>query len=341
MSKRASLTYQVTQILSNSFRDGFGRSRHADKRNALENNMNIDAYTKDKIYSQNTYNSTRKTCVAFANFCKENYGVRYLEEIKSDMFSKFIERGNINEKKYEANTAATYYSQVKKLESAFNKEKNTKTEFADNSYKEYITENIQIKLRMLEEIHNKIIEKAYESKETNGLAFHSALSLALRGCEITNLRKEDFKFKNGKLESVHIHRSKGGRNRDVLSKDLTEEQIKIVLRVYDYFKDKLQDHDRLFINKTASYETAFKRIRDIITQDKSYNGCGIHSLRKEFVQKYFNREIEKRTSKRAQEIEKEPLRQADIKREIELEVKKDLTRILGHNRLEVLANYLD
>lgn len=341
MSKRASLTYQVTQILGNSFKEGFGRSRHADKKNALENKMKIDTYTKDKIYSQNTYNSTRKTCVAFTNFCKENYGIRYLEEIKSEMFSKFIERGNINERKYEANTAATYFSQVKKLESAFNTEKNTKFEFADNSYKEYITENIQIKLKMSEEIHNKIIEKAYESKSNNGLAFDSSRSLALRDSEITNLRKEDFKFENGKLESVHIHRSKGGRDRDVLNKDLTEEQIIIIIRIYDYFKDKLQDHDRLFINKAASYGNAFKRIRNIIIQDKNYSGCGIHSLRKEFAQNYFNREIEKRMDERAQEIEKEPLRQADIKKQIEIEVKKDLTRILGHNRLQVLASYLE
>lgn len=341
MSKRASLTYQVTQILSNSFKQGFGRSRHADKKNALENKMKIDTYTKDKIYSQNTYNSTRKTCVAFTNFCKENYGVRYLEEIKSEMFSKFIERGNINERKYEANTAATYYSQIKKLESAFNKEKNIKIEFADNSYKEYITENIQIKLKMSEEIHNKIIEKAYESKGNNGLAFDSSRSLALRDSEITNLRKEDFKFENGKLESVHIHRSKGGRDRDVLNKDLTEEQIRIIIRIYDYFKDKLQDHDRLFINRAASYGTAFKRIRDTITQDKKYSGCGIHSLRKEFAQSYYNREIEKRLHERITEIEKDPSLREKIEKEIVIEVKKDLTKILGHNRIEVLKSYLE
>lgn len=341
MSKRPSLTYQVTTILKGAFDEGYGRSRHADKKNALNNNKPIDTYTKDKIYSRNTYNSTRKTCVAFANFCKEEYGVRYLQEIKPEMFEKFIERGSTSGKSYEQNTASAYYSQVKKLENAFSASAGTKVEFANKNYMQHTTENIQIKERMPSDLHDRIIEKAYEQKFENGLAFDSSRALGLRGSEITNLRKEDFKFKDGRLESVHIDRSKGGRNRDISSERLTERQIETVTKVYDHFKDMLQDHDRLFINKTRSYETAFARIRDSITGGEQYKGCGIHSMRKEFAQNYFNRELERRLEDRAADIERDPERQREIEKEIEKEVKQELTEALGHNRLEVLSSYLE
>lgn len=342
MSKRSSLTYQVTQLLSNSYSEGFGRSRHADKKNALANEMPIDTYTKDKIYSQNTYNSTRKTCVSFANFCKVEYGVRYLEQIKPEMFTKFIESGSDSGRKYEANTAATYYSQVKKLEIAFNTRNSTKSEFADKSYKKNITENIQVKIKMPREIHDKIIEKAYHSKTENGLAYETARAIGIRALEITRLRMKDFKFKDGKLESIHINRSKGGRNRDIIIRELNNRQLESILKVYNYFKNRIGENDRLFINKVQSYETTFSRIRDSVSEKKNYSGCGIHSMRKEFAQDYYNREIERRTYQRLVETEREtPSRQREIEKEIEKEVKEDLTQILGHNRVDVLSSYLE
>lgn len=331
MSKRPSLTYQVTKILKGAFEEGYGRSRHADKKNALNNNKPIDTYTKDKIYSRNTYNSTRKTCVAFANFCKEEYGVRYLQEIKPEMFEKFIERGSTLGKSYEQNTAGAYYSQIKKLENAFTASTGTKIEFANKSYVQHTTENIQVKGRMPSDLHDRIIEKAYEQKFETGLAFDTARALGLRASEISNLRKEDFKLKDGSLESVHIDRSKGGRNRDIKVERLSEKQIAVVIKVYDHFKDRLADHDRLFTNKTKSYEMAFSRTRDSITGGEYYKGCGIHSMRKEFAQDYFNRELERR-------IEEEG---KDNFKEIEREVKQELTELLGHNRLEVLCSYLE
>jgi integrase len=341
MSKRPSLTYQVTTVLGVAFNEGYGRSRHADKRNALNNNKPIDTYTKDKIYSRNTYNSTRKTCVSFTNFCKEEYGVRYLQDIKPEMFEKFIERGSIFGKAYEENTAAAYFSQVKKLENAFSTSTGMKAEFANKDYMKHTDENVQVKGRMPSDIHDRIIEKAYEQKFETGLAFDVARSLGLRASEISNLRKEDFKFKDEKLESVHIHRSKGGRNRDIESKRLSESQIETVTKVYEHFKDKLQDHDRLFINKPASYETAFARTRDSITGDDKYKGSGIHSMRKEFAQDYFNRELKRMFEDRAADIEKEPERKREIENDIEKEVKKELTEVLGHDRLEVLKSYLE
>lgn len=73
--KRPSLIYQIKDILSPMFDEGYGRSKHADKNNKYNGNL---------IYSRNTYNSTLEKCCTFLNYCKGRYGVRYLNEIKSE-----------------------------------------------------------------------------------------------------------------------------------------------------------------------------------------------------------------------------------------------------------------
>lgn len=320
MSKRPSVVYQTTEILKTAYMAGFGRSRHADKKNALNNNLKQDMYTKNKIYSQNTYNSTKKTCVAFVKHCREEYGIKYLAEIKPNMFKSFIKKGNFKTgKAYDPKTAATYATQVAKLQNTYNIQHNSKVVFVDADYKQVVGQIEQKRNQLPRKIHDEIIQKAYNGKYENGLALDIARALGLRVTEITNLRKEDFKFnKNGQLEKVHIHRSKGGRNRNIEASKLTQKQIQVVNKVYNYFAPKTGPHDRFFINKAQSYEKAFKRARDSISSGSTH--CGIHSMRKEFAKDFYNRELEKGKE--------------------EKQIKKELTELLGHNRLEILNSYL-
>lgn len=323
MSKRESVVFQATKILKEAYHEGFGRSRHADKRNALNNNLKQNAYTKDKIYSDKTYIATKKTCVAFVNHCRSEFQIRYLHEIKAEMFKSFIAKGDFKTgKAYDPETAKTYASQVTKLQNAYSKQSNQEVRFVDRSYKQVVSEqSIQKREQMPREIHDKIISKAYENKYENGLAFDTARALGLRVREITNLRKEDFKInEDGKIKEVHIHRSKGGRSRDINASNLTVNQLKTIERTYKYFEGKISSHDRFFTNKTESYEKAFSRTRDKVTESNQYTHCGVHSMRKEFAKDYYSREMNKGRD--------------------ELEVKRELTELLGHNRLEILQSYL-
>ena len=88
--------------------------------------------------------------------------------------------------------------------------------------------------------------------------------------------------------------------------------------MYDYFKGSRNKNDRLFVNKSGSYQRAFERIRDSISDN--YKHCGIHSMRKEFAKDFYTREVGKGRY---------------IK-----EIKRELTQLLGHNRLDVLRHYL-
>ena len=307
--KRPSLVYQAKDILSALFNKGFGRSKHNDKK--CEN--------KSLIYSRNTYNSTLEKCCTFLGYCKEYFKVRFLKEIKPEYFREFIKSGN-DRKGYNKETAEAYRSAVNKLQEGFNSRNNEKCIWTDASFKnEVIKSPSRSRQQMTGKIHDQIISKAYESKNETGMAFDMARNLGLRVSEITNLRIRDFSFdKKGNLQSVYINISKGGRSRKIGANFLTGEQRKTVAKVYEHFKEMKSKNDRLFVYKSGSYQRAFERIRDSISED--YKQCGIHSLRKEFAKDFYNREIEKG---------KTPI-----------EVKRELTQLLGHNRLDVLRYYL-
>jgi len=320
--KIPSLVYETTQVLKKACK--FGTSKNSDKHNAKNNKLKYDTYTKNNIYSKKEYKCMKKTCVAFVKFCRSNYKVRFLNQIKSYMFTEFIKRGHYKtEIKYNSRTAATYFAEVKKLENIYNAKNNTNIKFCDKDYKKFITEENKKKIQMPREVHDKIIKRCYETNYENGLAFDLARAAGLRVSEITNLRKKDFHFnKNGKFHGIKIFRSKGGRTRYIESKSFSEKQIKVINSVYNYFNNKITDGERLFKSKSDSYIQSFRRARNFVTNyNEKYEFCGVHSMRKEFANDYYDRETKE-------------------KGRDELEVKQNLTKILGHNRTEVLNSYL-
>ena len=117
---------------------------------------------------------------------------------------------------------------------------------------------------------------------------------------------------------VKIFRSKGGRTRTINAEQLLEQGQAFVSITYQYFSNHKKGKDRLFISKAESYIKAFARARKLVTAD--YTQCGVHSLRREFANDFFDREIEKGRNKK--------------------EVKQELTLLLGHKRIDVLKHYL-
>lgn len=307
---RGSLIYQAQQILSPQFEQGFERPKHKDKKNGTN---------KSYIYSRSSYNNILEKCCTYLKFCKAKYQLRFIDKLKPEYFNEFIKSGN-NGKGYNKETAKTYKHAVKRLEEGFNSIFNRNYTWADASYINSVNKEAEkLRVQMPREIHDEIIKKTYESKNETGLAFDIARNLGLRVSEITNLRIKDFVFDNdGNIQSIYIHRSKGGRSRTIDAKLLSPGQKDIVKKVYVYFRDSRNIDNRLFIYKSDSYQRAFHRVRNLVTGD--YKSCGLHSMRKEFAKDYFEREIQKGRN---------------IK-----EVEKELTQLLGHNRLDILGHYL-
>jgi Phage integrase family. len=304
------LVYQAKEILSAQFDEGFGRSKHNDKKNDSSENF---------IYSRNSYRNVLEKCCTFLKFCKEQFGLRYLEQIKPEYFTEFVKAGN-DGNGYNKNTANSYKTALVKLQNGYNLRNSGQCVWINEHYKAAVeTGGIINRLQMPRQVHDEIIKKAYKNKYETGLAFDIARNLGLRVSEITNLRIKDFLFdKNEKLLSVYIYCSKGGRHRIIYSRQLTGQQKQAVVKAYEYFRQTRDKDNRLFPNKSGSYQRAFERIRDSISGD--YKHCGIHSMRKEFAKDFYKRKT--------------------LNGKKNKDIKIELTQILGHNRLQILKHYL-
>ena len=269
-----------------------------------------DRNSQFKIYSYKTRKSVINKCYTFIKYVKEKYKIRYLNELKKEYLQEFLEVKN-----YPKKTAESYKQAVLKLQKGYNYQNNTNLDFAN-----IITNNQEKpkkKIMMSESIHDDIIKRAYQGKYENGLAFELSRYLGLRASEITSLRMKDFYISKNDLKGLYIHKSKGGRSRYLPVEKMSSKAKQILLKAYSFF-EYLNLNERLFINKTESYQTTFRRIRNKITQNK-YNYANIHSLRKEFAKNFFIKELVNNSTTKA---------------------KYSTTKMLGHNRICVLKNYV-
>lgn len=337
MSKRGSRVpspaYQVSELLKNSFRQGFGRGRHEDKRNAQSEGKHYTHYTKDKIYSGNTYKTIRQKCITVFKFAKSEFKVQYMKDLKPEHFKAFIKKGMSTKQgePYSKATAESYYSAMCKLQEAYNSQNSTDLNFVDRSFVEHVVVKEKQRERMPATVHDKIIEKAYKAdangKSDNGRAFDIARAAGLRVSEIANLRMKDFQTdKNGNFKDINrvmnlnVFRSKGGKTTLKPLSKFTPEQVEKIQSIYNHFKEKgLGPMDKLFPNRETSYSQAFARYREQVAPGE-YKQCGVHSMRKEWAKAYYDREITIRP---------------------EQEVIRDLTCLLNHFDTHTTYGYIN
>lgn len=101
MSKRASLKHQVNQALREQQR--FGQSRHEAKE--LNNN------STPGIYSHKTMDVYREHCQRFAQWAKQEHGVRYLEDAKT-LVADYFRQGK---DRYSASTLKLQMAAIRKM----------------------------------------------------------------------------------------------------------------------------------------------------------------------------------------------------------------------------------
>ncbi|HOG40804.1 MAG TPA: hypothetical protein PLL87_10270 [Syntrophorhabdaceae bacterium] len=363
MSKRGKSTpspaYQVSETLKTAFGKGFGRGRHEDKRNAQNEGKHYTTYTKDKIYAGKTYKTDVQKCITVMRYAKTEFGVKYIKDLKPEHFNAFVQRGMITKpgEPYSKRTAESYAAAIQKLQDSYNALNNTNLTFLDRNYMEHVVIKEQQRHRMPSDIHDKIIAKAYQQDERgrsdNGRAFEMARAAGLRVSEITRLRMRDFRTdENGKIKEVVIHRSKGGKTTvkefrgegksyKMTFNKFTEQQQDKIQTLYDHYKDKgLKDMDKLFPNRPESYEQAFYRYREEIAPGQ-YTQCGIHSMRREWGQGFYERELERRIEGRLQEMGNNYCLTEKDYTNIEKGVREDLTELFNHHDPNTILCYLD
>ena len=267
----ANLKYQFLQAINNSFREGM--DKHSLKK--FEGN-------EDKIYSYGARDTIVDVSCQIAKFMKENYpSVRYIRDIKASHLNEFL--------KTKVNTCTDttiqhHKSLITKLEHICNKKYNLQLDWSKNIKIEKSNKGKSIRDVAFSKEQVEKIKSVLESKRDS--ASKSALKVfmpyALRASEYTNIRVKDIDLNKMKL---HIHKSKGGRNRDI---DIRPESVESIKKLIEGKKS----YDKLFNIKSKSLSTYLSRIcKELGYKEITSSKTSIHALRKYAAREYYKEQL--------------------------------------------------
>ncbi len=186
MSKKSlpSLVYQVTKAFDEMFDKGFGEPKFLHKKTGD---------IKDKIYSYETRDDYKKSCIRFVKYCKAEHGCRTLKQCKKYVNEYLKSRFHLS-----SSTVALDKSAIVKLYQCS----------PDDFIKTPPRRRADIKRSRLPAERDK-----HFSEKNNADYINFCKSVGGRAGEISVLRGTDLEFINGKPFIHFTRNTKGGRKR--------------------------------------------------------------------------------------------------------------------------------
>lgn len=185
--KQSSLVHQVQAALDSKL--AIGQSKHLDKLKGKE-------FTRDKIYSWETYRSYMKHCNYFTKYCKEEYGCKTLDQCRpyvDEWLQKRSEQGlSAYTQKLESSALAKMYG---------------------CSTNEFIKTEVRHRADISRSRGEKTRDKHFSEKNNKDLV-EFCKSTGLRRAELKLLTGDKLIVKNDKYYIRVDRGSKGGRYRE-------------------------------------------------------------------------------------------------------------------------------
>lgn len=213
-----------------------GESRHAAKEKAKQEGKERDFYTKDKIYSEVTYNTYVQYCQRLREYAEErNPNIHSLDELKGYVVPFINEK---IDKGLSAWSVSSYMAGFNKLFQT------TKEDY--KGLKDY--------KRNVDDITKNRGERKLKynpANYRNELLFSRCLGL--RASELRSLDIKDIIISNDRIEKVIVRQGKGGRYREVrfygnddeekqIIQDIREKEAKDYKKAFPSFTQELKVH---------------------------------------------------------------------------------------------------
>lgn len=309
------LKYQFLNAINKNFKAG-GKDKYSEKHSGKYLNT---------IYSFAERKNLTRLSAQIAIFVKENYNVKMLYEINSDMIQAFF-----NKKSHTCNkeTINQYISRINKIEHVINYVYHINVKWYGDIIAPVINNTKKRNIAMTQEHYNAIMQRAYKthSKSKAVIALELTGRFGLRVSETCKIQKRDIDFKNNIL---HIHESKGKRSRGI--KINCDSKIKFRdtnISNREFLKnlyDSLGKEDERAVNiKEDSVNTYLARSESSLGFRSIYKNAdtGVHCIRKAVAQSFFDSLREEGEEKR--------------------EALNKVSRFLGHgdNRNECMRSYI-
>lgn len=262
-----SLKQQFIFAIEDNFSEGM--DKHSMKSDGIKNDGRIFSYSDRKNLIDSACN--------FSNFMKENYkDIKLVKEIRADHIQSFL-----NKKSSECSNATLkqYQSKFNKLEKVVNNTYNINIR-----YKGYqlplAEENTKIRNTSMSPEDFKKLENAFsESKSYAKIAIQLTSRCGLRVSECSKLQGRDIDIVKN---IIHVEDGKGGRDRDVPIREEDKEY-------FNNLKANLGDMERVCPIRSDSINKSIDRAMRGQGIRNKYNDTNIHSIRKMYAQKEFDR----------------------------------------------------
>lgn len=267
--KIPSLAYQMRQAINNNFEEG--TSKRAAKFS--------DGGTGSTVYGYSHRKDLIELGSQFANFCRDEFGVKFIKDINSSHVDAFMKR---KAETCADTTLKTYYTNIGKL--------NRVAQASYSSCKANWREGVNVPtgsnktahrdVKISRESMNKVLDKL-DMRHASHRAIACAEALGLRASETVKLRGDHIDLDKG---VVRIQ-GKGGRFRDVPIKEDKRELL-------ENLKEQYSDC-RIAVVKPDTVNATFSRICDRVgVDDLDDSKSGIHAVRKLWATESFEEKIE-------------------------------------------------
>lgn len=246
-----------------------GQDKHSMKANGITNDGRIFSYADRKNLIDAASN--------FANYMKENSpDIKQVKNIRAEHIQSFL---NHKANEFSNATMKQYQSKFTKLEKIVNNAYGIKANYSGYTLP-LSKENTKVRNTSMAAGDFKKLENFFRKSKSYGkIAIQLSARVGLRVSECTKLQGRDIDMDKN---IVHVEDGKGGRNRDIPIRK--EDQ--------DYFrqlKSNVKDIERICPVRADSINKAINRaLRKEGIRDK-YRDTNVHSLRKMYAQKEFDR----------------------------------------------------
>lgn len=266
------LQYQFLNAIDKAF-DGGGHDKHTDKHNGKH---------LDTVYSYAERKGLIELSSQVARFIKESYpDTKKVLDIKEEMIQNFL---NSKSETCNKETLGQYGSRIHKLEHIVNDVyKGSASWYNDLIIPTSKVSNDKTRnISMSREDYNSILNRAYSMNSSSKalIAIELAGRFGMRVSETCKLQPRDINFQTMKL---HIHESKGKKNRDI---DIRERDINFLEKTIE----KLPQDVRIVDIKEDSVNKYLARAEEALGIRDKYRDAdtGIHCIRKMVAQEKYD-----------------------------------------------------
>lgn len=317
---RGSITYRMKNQLREQWDAGRGQSRHDYKRQTGRN----EDY--DRIYSQNSYKKHMSSVNTFGNWLKaERPEIKRLEQIDERTVASYLQARDVERSAFTVSADLNAINRV--LVGSKSWERPLTKDQANERY------GVTLRDRRLQDITNSRTPSNYleRYRDTYRREIDMASSFGLRRSEICSQEKgvtQDSLYYSKEDEKLYVTTiGKGGRHR--VAQCLEERKEEMIQRYEPYIqyvdtKEQIPDSDET---------KAIIRNSEHLFSEKISNNCTLHRFRADYAE---NLVEELKIEHEGCQSQVMMIGDVEAVESVFLEVSQNL----GHNRLDVLKNYL-